>query len=199
MICNLNNINQMNHIIQKEGLQVLVVSYGGSCTNQLVDILEKNHYTCKTNIWAKILCHCPKYININIPIIYIYDNPIKSFLSMKRRGVGYWDLNQKKLSNNNNIILSDENLIKLMIRQFYLWTYVKRDNVLILKANELFENTIVDKLEGFLKRKLHYLPIIYKTPTVKKADIENPENDLLFQKYYSEINYINKFNPNDLS
>ena len=38
-------------------------------------------YNCKIELWHKILCHCPKYIPVNIPVIYIYDNPIKSFLS----------------------------------------------------------------------------------------------------------------------
>jgi len=80
MICELNNIND---IIKREGLNVLVISYGGCCSNTLVNCLEKNNFKCNTQIWAKILCHCPQYIECDIPIIYIYDNPIKSFLSMK--------------------------------------------------------------------------------------------------------------------
>jgi hypothetical protein len=85
MICNLNNAND---IIKSEGLDVLVISYGGCCSNILVDYLEKNNFKCRTEIWDKILCHCPEYIECDIPIIYLYDNPIKSFLSMKNRGKG---------------------------------------------------------------------------------------------------------------
>ena len=127
MICNLDNVN---NIIHNEGLNLLVVSYGGSCSNTLVNVLEKNNYICNTPIWREILCHCTEYVEINRPIIYIYDNFIKSFLSMKKRDIGFWDINQKKMSNDINIVLSDENLIKLMINQFNNWTNIKRDNIL---------------------------------------------------------------------
>ena len=167
------NFDFINDIIQKEGLNLLVVSYGGSCSNTLVDYFEKNNYKCRTAIWDKILCHCPDYIEINIPIIYVYDNPIKSFLSMKNRGNGIWDVNQKKLSNNNNIVLSDENLIKLMIQQFNNWTSQKRNNVLIIHSSEKFEEKIVHKLEQFLNKKINHFPILYKTPKNKIDEFIN--------------------------
>ena len=194
MICNLNNIKD---IIKNEGLDLLVVSYGGSCSNRLVEVLKKNNYNCKTEVWKKILCHCPHYIDIDIPIIYIYDNPIKSFISMKNRGRGYWDINQKKMSNNNNVILSHKNLLELMINQFNSWTNIKRDNVLVIKSCELFENNIVNKLENFLKKKLENFPILYKIPKSNISYIEkNTENIRLielFKKYKLEIDKINKF------
>jgi hypothetical protein len=190
MICDLNNVQT---IIKEEGLNLLVVSYGGCVSNTLVNELEKNNYNCNTKVWRDILCHCPKYIEIDIPIIYIYDNPIKSFISMKNRNHGYWDINQQKLSNNNNTDLTDENLIKLMINQFNSWTNVKRDNVLIIKSCELFEDSIINKLEGFLKKKLYNFPIVYNKP---KTDITNNINiELLplFEKYKSDIDKINNF------
>jgi hypothetical protein len=190
MICDLNNVQT---IIKEEGLNLLVVSYGGCVSNTLVNELEKNNYNCNTKVWRDILCHCPKYIEIDIPIIYIYDNPIKSFISMKNRNHGYWDINQQKLSNNNNADLTDENLIKLMINQFNSWTNVKRDNVLIIKSCELFEDSIINKLEGFLKKKLYNFPIVYNKP---KTDITNNINiELLplFEKYKSDIDKINNF------
>ena len=187
MICDLNNIN---YIIKNEGLNLLVVSYGGSCSNTLVKYLEKNNYKCKTPIWYKLLCHCPHYIEIDIPIIYIYDNPIKSFISMKNRGKGFWDVNQKKMTNNNNVDLSDENLLKVMINQFNSWTNIKRDNVLIIKSCELFQISIVNKLEKFLKKKIHYFPILYKNPKSSNINIENVK---LIKKYDLEIYKINNF------
>jgi hypothetical protein len=150
MIYDLENIDNIDNIIRYEDLNLLVVSYGGSCSNTLVDALEKNGYKCRTNIWHTILCHCPKYLELDIPIIYVYGNPINSFMSMKRRGVGHWDVNQQKLSNDKNIFLSDENLIKCIIAQFNNWTSIKRDNILVLRASELFEENIVNKLECFL-------------------------------------------------
>lgn len=190
MICDLSNVND---IIHKEGLNLLVVCYGGCGSNMLVTVLEQNNYICQTNIWKTILCHSPEYIQVDIPIIYIYDNPIKSLISMKNRRRGCWDVNQRKLSNNMNIDLSDENLLKLMIKQFNTWTNIKRDNVLIVKTCELFEECIVDKLECFLKKKINYFPIIYKRPKTDVNNITDKSLLELFEKYKLEIDYINNF------
>lgn len=195
MICDLNNINE---IIENEGLNLLVVSYGGSATNTLIDNLEKNNYKIRTNTYNNILCHCPHYIEVDIPIIYIYDNPIKSFLSMKKRGAGVWDVNQQKMSNNKNITLSNQNLLKLMINQFNSWTNIKRDNVLIVKSCELFESNIVEKLENFLKKKIYHFPIVYNTPKISIENVERFASTKLFKKYKVEVDKINNFvNYND--
>jgi len=185
MICDLTNINEL---VKNEKLDICVISYGGSCSNQLVDVLEMNGFSVKTPIWSKILCHCPQYIDLDIPIIYIYSNPIHSFLSVKRR-TSYWVVNQQKLSNNLKIELSDETLLKLMIKQFNTWINVKKDNVLILKSTELFNNDIVNKLQSFLKKNLTNFPVKYVTP---KTDINNldREEKKLFSKYKTEINNI---------
>jgi hypothetical protein len=188
MICNLDDIN---NIIKIEGIDLMVISYGGCATNTLIDALEKNNYKIRTQTYNDILCHCPHYIEINIPIIYIYDNPLKSFVSIVKRNKGVWDLNQQKMSNNKNVDLSNENLLKLMINQFNSWTNIKRDNLLIVKTCQLFENSIVDKLEKFLKKKLYYFPIPYKTPKVNVKNVN--ENNELFKKYKFEIDKINNF------
>lgn len=187
-ICNLKLVND---IIKEENLDLCVISHGGCCTNQLVDILTENGYNINTPIWKNILCHYPEYIDIDIPIIYIYGNPMTSFLSVKNRGYGFWDRNQQKLSNNENTELSDENLLKLMIKQTNMWINIKKDNVLILKNSEIFEETIVEKLQSFLKKELHSFPVEYKTP---KTTLDNLSKDelLLFQKYKKEINTIIK-------
>jgi hypothetical protein len=188
-ICKFKNLNK---IIKKEKLEICVVSYGGSCCMSLVTALEKNGYTCQTKVWDKILCHCPKYIDLDIPVIYVYDNPMKSYLSMKRRGVGYWDVNQRKLSNNKKIELSDENLFDLMFKQHRSWTRKKRKNVLVIKSNELFDSHIKYKLQNFLQNyTLDFFPIEYITP---KTSIENIDtNDIkIFEKYVNKIAEINK-------
>jgi hypothetical protein len=184
--------NNVNNIIKSEGLEILVISYGGCCSNTLVEYLKKNNYKCDTSLYSKI-CHCPQYIECDIPIIYIYDNPIKSFLSMKNRGKGFWDTNQQKLSNDVNVVLSDEKLIKCMINQFNNWTNIKRDNVCIIKSCELFENNIVDKLEKFLKKKIYHFPILYKNPKTNIENIESIKLIELFEKYKLEMDIINNF------
>ena len=188
MICNLNNIND---IISCEKLELLVVSYGGSCSNTLVDLLQKNKFICRTKTWGLILCHCPHYIECNIPIIYIYDNPIKALISMKNRGLVA--INQAKMSNDENVTSSDENLLRVMIQQFNSWTSVKRNNVLIIKSSEIFEDKIVNKLETFLKKKINHFPVKYIPPKTNIDDISDIELTKLFEKYKLEIDTINNF------
>jgi hypothetical protein len=192
MICNLDNIQ---HVIKKEGLELMVVSYGGSCTNILVKLLEKNCYKCCTNIWHKLLCHSPVYVETDIPIIYIYDNPIKAFMSMKNRNNGYWDVNQQKMTNNYNVKLSDETLLKCMINQFHNWTSIRRKNVLIIHTSELFKKTIVKKLERFLKKPLNHFPVKYVKPKTNINDISDTNLINLFIKYKDDIIKINSFIP----
>ena len=143
MIFDFKNKKLLRETILKEKLDICVISYGGSCSNQIVDLLEKNGYKCRTKLWCDILCHCPEDININIPIIYIYDNPIKSFLSMRERKKCIWKVNQKKLSNGSINKYSDENLLRLMIRQFNI--FCNKKNILIVKSNEIFLHSFKKK------------------------------------------------------
>ena len=187
-ICNLKLVND---IIKEENLDLCVISHGGCCSNQLVDVLTDNGYNVKTPIWKKILCHCPDYIDIDIPIIYMYGNPMTSFLSVKNRGNGHWNINQQKLSNNENTKLSDENLLILMLKQINTWININKPNVLILKSSEIFEESILDKLQTFLKKELYSFPIKYIKP---QTTLENLDRDILmlFQKYKKNINTIIK-------
>jgi hypothetical protein len=185
------DLEQINDIIKEEKMDICVISHGGACSNQFVDILTANGYNIRTQTWDRILCHCPEYIDIDIPIIYIYGNPMNSFLSVKNRGHLLWTNNQRKLSNNINIKLSDENLLKLMLNQINTWININKSNVLILKSSEIFEEPILDKLQSFLKKDLHSFPITYIKP---KTSLENLDRDelMLFQKYKKNINTIIK-------
>lgn len=187
------DLNNIQNIIKNEKLEVCVISYGGSGSNILVDTLEKNNYICRTESWNNILCHSPTLINIDIPIIYIYRDPKEAFLSMKKRGIEFWGVNQQKLSNNLDIKLTDENLLVLMIKQFYNFTEEKKDNILIIKYTDLFQHNILDKLKIFLNNKnLKYFPIEYIKSKNNIKDIE--ENvKILFQYYQTYIDYINNY------
>lgn len=171
MIHNLNNINS---IVAEEKLDILVVSCGGSGSNNLVDILEQNGYKCRSPIWIDLLCHCPTPINVDIPIIYIYRNIIDAFFSIKRRG--YWGINQRKLSNNKNVTLSDRNLFESMAKQFTNWKNSNLRNLLFIHYDECFNDSIKEKLSSFLNNNnLINLPSLYKTPktnyNLKELDI----------------------------
>ena len=193
----IQNLTHINRLINNDQMDICVVSYGGSCSNLLADTLEKNNFKCKTKLWDRILCHCPKYIDIDIPIIYIYDDPIKAFLSVKRRKNGFWNVNQKKLSNNPNIKLSDETLLKLMIRQFFIWTNKKYKNVLVIKSDELFKQNIKKKLKQFLGiKQLKHFPLHYKSPKTNATNVTNYNIKLLLDKYDTKIKKIKNYKSN---
>lgn len=190
MIYNFNNL-AFDLYLQRQ--ELCVISYGGSCSNALVDVLERNGYRIRTDLWRDILCHCPVYFDMNIPVIYIYDNPIKSFLSMKRRGNDYWGTNQEKLSNNEKIEYSDENLLKLMIRQFKLWTKRNSKNLLVLKSDELFNPNVSHRIKKFLKNIfISDLPLKYKKSKTDLSEMLEEEREL-FSKYKEDIDIINNY------
>ncbi len=186
MIQDLTNIND---IIKNEGLEICIVSYGGSGTNELINILEMNGYKCKTPTYCKILCHCPVPIKIDIPIIYIYRDIIDAFFSQKRRGRDLWTLNQQKLSNNLNTQLTDKNFFNLMVNQFIQWKNSNLQNVLFVHYNECFNDNIKIKIGNFLGNdNLIGFPFEYKEPKTKyNIDEIDPRLKKLFSEYKSVI------------
>jgi hypothetical protein len=165
MIQDLTNIND---IIKNEGLEICIVSYGGSGSNELTDILEMNGYKCRTPTYCKILCHCPVPIKIDIPIIYIYRDIIDAFFSQKRRGRDLWAINQQKLSNNLNTQLTDNIFFNLMVNQFIQWKNSNLSNVLFVNYKECFDDNFKIKLENFLgNNNLSGIPFTYKKPKTK--------------------------------
>ena len=180
--------------VKEEELDVCIISYGGSCTNLLFNILRQNGYNKKlTNIWTEILCHYPDYIELDIPIIYIYDILKKGYLSMKNRFLNCRNYNVLTKYEYDNSQYSDEKLIKQMIFQYHNWTKKKYDNVLIIKSKELFEPDIKLKLQNFLKNdNLMCLPAIYRKPKIDLNTHKICKSDLeLFEKYEKEIDDIN--------
>lgn len=190
------NLENIPKAVKNEGLNIAVVCYGGCSSNTLNDTFEKNGYKCRSRVYDDILCHCPEPVNLDIPIIYIFRDPIKAMLSMKRRGEGIWDTNQYKLSNSISQDLSDRNLLDLMIRQFNKWTVCNYTNVLFLRYDDIFTENIVDLLKKFLNNnKLQYFPIPYVEPHINSDIIKTIDNKLaeLFIEYTDDIKKINDF------
>ena len=118
---------------------------------------------------------------------------------MKRRNKN--EINQKKLSNYTSTQISDETLLKLMIKQFYTWTSKKSTNILIIKYEELFLPEIKYKLHVFLNNyNLKHFPIEYKPPYINDNIVNNLQVDHyeLFEKYKQDIDYINNFDVNNM-
>ncbi len=184
MLQDLTNINQM---LKDEGLEICVISYGGSGSNELTDILEMNGYKCRTPTYLNI-CHCSVPIEIDIPIIYIYRNMIDTFFSQKRRGRSLWNINQQKLSNDVNTKLCDRNFLNLMVNQFTSWKNSNLQNILFINYDECFNDSIKTKLENFLgNNNLSGFPFVYKEPKTK-YDIN--EIDSRLKKLFLEYQYV---------
>jgi hypothetical protein len=186
------DLKKVSMVAVREKLDVCIVSFGGSCSNALREVLEANDLKCRTCIWETILCHCPEYVKLDMPVIYIYDNPIKAFLSQKRRGTGIYECNQRKLSNDKDIVISDENLLKHMLRQFKSWTSNYDPNVLVVHASDLFQPIISQTIDTFLNKKVTGLPIQYKRPnTILGETKTTSEEDSLFERFKMEIDAVN--------
>lgn len=194
------DLTNIQELLDKEQnpLQILVVSCGGSGSNTLTDALLKEGYCTRSPLWNRHLCHCPEYIDVRIPMIYIYRDIVAAFLSVKRRKDCY-TVNHYKLSNDKDITLSDENLLRLMIRQFMSWTSTPRSNVLVIKYDELFDVAIQNKLNTFLSRfslkNVTTFPIPFVQPKKIVPQTLSKEMNALFQKYGKEILHIQNFVP----
>ena len=148
MICNMDTLKER---VKNDGLEVCVTSYGGCCTNVLCEILNNCGIITNTPVWGDILCHSPCYVELGIPIIYLYDHPVKSFLSVKRRGK-LIQMNYAKMTNNLNSVYTPEKMLRSMINQFHTFADTKRDNVLVLHSKELFQPGIASKIISFLTK-----------------------------------------------
>jgi hypothetical protein len=212
MVSEINDEN-INNIIAEENLDVCIISFGGCGSNTLNSKLQENYINCNTELWRTKLCHYPKKININIPVIYIYRDPIRAFLSMRRRWNAFYKINQIKLSNgNNDIVFSDENLLYLMIEQFYNWTNEKSNNVLIVKYDELFAPEIKNKLENFLtsfnvensESNVAYVPCsLANNPELSNLNINKYKRELhnfpiTFINPTVDDLYVNNLNTSDI-
>lgn len=143
-------INLSNVVVNAD---IWVCSFGGCASNYLVKNLEKYGYNIQTTLYHKILCHSPIQIKTDKPIIYLYRNIQDAWNSVKSRDIGFYDVNIKKLSNNKNVIISEENLLKLMIEQFKNWTKNIGNNILYMSYQDLFTEKSNILLKKFLNNK----------------------------------------------
>ena len=195
MICNMDTLKER---VKKDGLEVCITSYGGCCTNVLCEILNDCGITTNTPVWGDILCHSPCYVELGIPIIYLYDHPVKSFLSVKRRGK-LIQMNYAKMTNNLNSVYTPEKMLRSMINQFHTFADKKRDDVLVLHSKELFQPDISSKIISFLTKngldKKVYNELNLKLPLIYKHPSHNDKAltiglAYIFNRYKNEIQKI---------
>lgn len=173
----LDDVNKINEIVSREKLDICVVSYGGSGSNTLANMLEKNGYKCRSPIWHDGLCHCPVPVHLNIPVIYIYRNILHAYASVKRRGTGFWDVNQSKLSNGTLPAneFSDEKLFTLMLEQFAKWREALPNELLLfLNYEDCFDPRVLEVLRTFLHNpNLLHFPVNFVEPNTTSYHIQH--------------------------
>lgn len=150
-----------------ERLEVGVVSYGGCGSNTLAKYLHKNGVRVYSPTWHNQVCHYPEPLGFNgfTKFIYIHRNLKDAFISQYRRGKGYWDTNQHKLSPVSlNQPLSDRNLLCLMVGQYNRWSAKRHEpHILFLNFEDLFSKELPKILSEFLGRKIEGL--VERRPT----------------------------------
>lgn len=199
-ILNYSKKNNIVKAVKEQGLDVWIASYGGSCSNTLVNVLQENNLKCKCDIWGDALCHAPVYVNLPIKTIYVYNDIRIALMSMYRRGPRIAHVNQKKLSNNMKYRdYSEENLLKLMISQFKNWIKHKdNSNIMFLKTEDLFKIDTKKRIEDFINvGSIEGLPIKYKKPSTSMDGISDIYIEL-FEKYKDDIEFVNSFNINSV-
>jgi|TARA_Y200000002_G_scaffold372329_1_gene369997 hypothetical protein len=185
-------LEDLPNVAKREKLEVAVVSFGGSGSNTLVEFLQKKGLKTRPRCWQKLLCHCPEPVDLDIPIIYMYNKDARdAFCSQRRRRTVCWKDNQIKLSNGNPGKLSDENLLSLMIKQFKSWTAVaKKDNVMFLTFQEFFTDSGRAKINKFLNKDYTDYP---KWGDREKHVYNFDDDKELFDKFTDDLEFIKNF------
>jgi hypothetical protein len=160
-----------------------------------VEFLQAKGLNTRARCWQKLICHCPEPIDLDIPIIYMYNQDARdAFCSQRRRMSVCWKDNQRKLSNGNVPRFSDENLISLMMQQFKKWTTVAhKKNVMFLTFQEFFTDAGRDKINKFLKKDYTGYP----NWGDREKHVYNFDDDkVLFDKFKDDFELVKNFDPN---
>jgi len=187
-------LHDLPNTIKREKLDVAVVSFGGSGSNTLVEFLQAKGLNTRARCWQKLVCHCPEPIDTDIPMIYMYNKDARdAFCSQRRRMSVCWKDNQKKLSNGNCSSFSDENLLRLMIKQFKAWTQPPRkENLLFLTFQEFFTDAGRDKINKFLNKNYTGWP---NWGDREKHVYDFDKDKELFDTFKDDLEYIKHFEP----
>jgi hypothetical protein len=190
---------------------ILIVSSGGNGQTYFMDFLIKNGIETNCISDKDGLKHLPepKYINTNIKVekcIFLYNNPLKSILSLERRNWLYDQCN--KLGNPFKLNKKELELSSLLMKtleknhdvygieyQFNNWyNSTTMFPILFLDFNEIEENTEV--INRFIGKKLDYNMFKIKTRNCYEYEIDEHIQEI-YDKLYNKIKEMSKY-KNDL-
>jgi predicted GH43/DUF377 family glycosyl hydrolase len=78
-------LSALPNMAKREGLQLLITSYGGSGLSWLTDEIGKQRRV-KTPVWRSHLCHWPP-LGLRLPTLVLFADPVIAWESMRRRGI----------------------------------------------------------------------------------------------------------------
>lgn len=173
--------NYIKKSVQLEQMNCCVISLGGCGTHYLANQLEDNGLKVRTSVWNNYLVHFPKFIKLNIPIIYLYRDLREAFISQIRNNFAEKNYMMIKTSNDK---YSNENFIQAMYEQFK--SFINKD-VFKIEYKQLFNYDAIKELYKFLNIKKFVFKNNYKTP--KQMNFNNYKN--VFSDFRKEIEDIN--------
>lgn len=173
-------------------LDVWLVSPGGSGSTTFNTWLTKNGYNIINHTWRKIGCHHGIPLNLKIPIIYLFADLSKAYMSVSRRKSrrdSPYFTNQRKLTNNYHCQISETNLWKSMKNQIENWVFLEdfvfTSDILIIKQNDLYTEKGKILVEKLLGRSFMDFPIEQE----RKSQINNFDDNII----QDIISYENRF------
>lgn len=79
-------LSALPHMAKREGIQILVASYGGSGLNWLTQAIHEQR-RCRTACWDRWLCHYSRPLNLGVPTLVVLADPVIAWESMRARGI----------------------------------------------------------------------------------------------------------------
>jgi hypothetical protein len=173
--------NYIKKSVELEQMNCCIISTGGCGTHYLSNQLENNGLKIRTSVWNNYLVHFPKFIKLDIPIIYVYRDLREAFISQIRNN--FAEKNYMMIKTNNKKY-SNENFIQAMYEQFK--SFINKD-VFIIEYKQLFNYDVIKELYNFLNIKKFVFKNNYKTQ--KQMNFNNYKS--VFSDFKKEIEEIN--------
>lgn len=79
-------LSSLPYQARREGLELLLTSYGGSGLNWLAEAIDPQR-RCRTPAWDRWLCHHARPLPLGVPAVVLLADPVIAWESQRRRGI----------------------------------------------------------------------------------------------------------------
>jgi len=179
-----------------EGLDVWICSFGGCGSNTLYQFLKNEGFSVENRYYHSTLCHFPRPIETDTPTIYLYRNIEKAWISQKNRGQTIFDINQEKLLRKRDVVHSDENMLRAMLRQARRWSteigFYPRNKILFMPyeflyhTNRTIQLAAIKAIASFLELSSGFIRE-FPAGILPRDHLRTPGETNLFKNYSNTI------------